>query len=123
MIKRLDIDGVHMELGKDLKMYVQRKIGGLDRYVSPHTRESLHAEVKLKEGKAKDKNRHTCEVILHLPQDTFTVKESAGTIFSAIDIVEEKLKIHLKKYKDLHTNPRLHQRIIARLKRSPNLDV
>ena len=120
MIKRLDINGVHMELGKDLKRYVRQKIGGLDHYVALHARESLRIEVKLKESKAKDKNRHTCEVILHLPQETFTVKATAETIFSAIDIVEEKLKIHLKKYKDLHANPRLHQRIIARFKRTQN---
>src|SRR5688572_2383826 len=120
MIKRLDINGVHMELGKDVKRHVRQKIGGLDRYISLHARESLHIEVKLKEAKAKDKNRHTCEVIMHLPRETFTVKETAETIFAAIDIVEEKLKIHLKKYKDLHANPRLHQRIIARFKRSQN---
>lgn len=116
MIERLEITGVHMDTGKDLKQYVRRKVGRLDRFVSRHTRESLHAEVKLKESKAKDKNQYTCEVVLHLPKETFTLKDSASSMFAAIDLVEEKLKIHLKKYKDLHTDPRLRQRVLARLK-------
>lgn len=119
MIKRLEIAGVHMDTGKDVKRYVRRKIGGLERYVSRHTRESLRVEVKLKEAKTKNKEqKHTCEVILRLPQETFTVNATAETIFAAIDTVEEKLKIQLKKYKDLHTDPKLHRRLLARIKRA-----
>ena len=120
MIKRLQITGVHLNVGTDLKKYVQHKIGQLDGYIAAHARKSLHTEVKLKESKAKDKLSHTCEVILHLPGDTFRLKESAKTIFEAVDIVEEKLKIYLKKYKDLHTDPKLHQRFMVRLKRAQN---
>lgn len=117
MIKRLEIAGVHLKVGAELKKYVVRKIGKLDRYASRHVRESLHAEVKLKASKSKNKLSHICEVILHLPGETFTLKEPAQTIFEAIDIVEQKMKIHFKKYKDLHTDPTGHQHVIARLKR------
>lgn len=120
MIKRLEITGVHLDVGADLKKYVQQKIGKLDSYASRHARQSLHVEVKLKEAKAKNKQSHTCEVIMHLPSETFTLKESAQTIFQAVDIAEEKLKIHLKKYKDLRTDPKFHQRIMVRLKRAQN---
>lgn len=119
MIKRLEITGVHLDADQKLKKYVTRKIGGLDRYTSRHTRESLHVEVKLKELKTKNKNQqHMCEVILHLPQETFALKGSAQTIYAAVDLAEQKLKVHLKKYKDLHTDPKLRQRFVARLKRS-----
>lgn len=117
MIKRLEITGVHLDVGADLREYVQRKIGKLDSYLSRHARESMHAEVKLKESKAKNKQSHICEVILHLPGETFRLKEVAQTIFGAVDTIEGKLKIHLKKYKDMHTNPRANQRLLARLKR------
>lgn len=117
MIQRLEITGVHLDADQKLKSYVARKIGGLDRYVSRHTRESLHAEVKLKELKTKNKDQQQmCEVILHLPQETFALKEQAQTIYAAVDLAEQKLKLHLKKYKDLHTNPRLRSRLLARLK-------
>ena len=117
MIKRLEITGVHLDVGADLKKYVQRKIGRLDSYIPRQARESTHAEVKLKESKAKNKQSHICEVILHLPGETFRLKEVAQTIFGAVDTIEEKLKIHIKKYKDLRTNPRLRQRVLVQIKR------
>ncbi|HEU4914032.1 MAG TPA: ribosome-associated translation inhibitor RaiA [Candidatus Saccharimonadales bacterium] len=119
MIKRLNIDGVHMDVGEDLKKYVAKKIGRLDRYIPKASRESVLVDIKLKEGKAKDKNERTCEIILHLPQETLTIKETTINIYAAIDIAETKLRNQLKKYKDLHASPRLHQRLISRLKHRP----
>lgn len=117
MIQKLEINGVHATVNDRLHKYVVKKIGKLDSYMSRHVRESAHAEVKLKEAKAKDKNRHTCEVILHLPHEVLAVKETTMNMYAAVDIVEAKLKNQLKKYKDLHS-PRLHRRAISRLKRS-----
>lgn len=119
MIKRLDISGVHMTVGDDLKKYVNKKIGRLDRFIPKANREGVHVEVKLKESKAKDKNERTCEVILRLPHETITVKETTINIYAAVDIVETKLHHQLKKYKELHASPRLHQRVLTKIKRRP----
>lgn len=119
MIKRLNIDGVHMDVGADLKKYVAKKIGRLDRFIPKASREGVLVDVKLKEGKAKDKNERTCEIILHLPGETLAVKETTINIYAAIDIAETKLRGQLKRYKDLHASPRLHQRILSRLKHRP----
>jgi ribosomal subunit interface protein len=108
-----------MNVGDDLKKYVTRKIGRLDRFIPRSNRQSVHVEVKLKEGKAKDKNERTCEVILRLPHENITVKESTINICAAVDIVETKLHHQLKKYKEMHASPRFHQRVIARLKHRP----
>ena len=118
MIQRFDISGVHIHVDEDLRKYVQKKIGRLDRYVPRAARPSLHGEVKIKESKAKDKKECTCEVILHLPHETLTVHESTINMYAAVDIAEAKLKSQLKKYKDLHGNPRFHQRVLARWQRS-----
>ena len=117
MIQKLEIDGVHMEVGNDLRRYVLRKIGRLNKYVPQAARESLHVEVKLKEGKAKNKQIRTCEVIVHLPREVITISETTINMFAAIDIVEEKLKNRLHKYKELHANPALHRRLLAKFKR------
>lgn len=119
MIQKLEINGVHADVGNDLHKYVLKKIGKLDKYMSKHTRVSAHAEVKLKESKAKDKKKHTCEVILHLPQEVITVQESTINMFAAVDIVEAKLKNQLKKYKELHESSKIRRRIISRIKRTP----
>jgi ribosomal subunit interface protein len=119
MIKRLDISGVHMSVGDDLKKYVVKKIGRLDRFIPKASRESVYVDVKLKEGKAKDKNERTCEVILKLPQETIMLKETTINIYAAVDIAETKLRNQLKRYKDRHASPKLHQRVIAKLKHRP----
>lgn len=121
MIKKLQIQGVHMHVDPKLFAYTTRKIGKLDRFISRHARESVHAEIILKEEKVKNKKNNTCEVILYLPGETITTKESTINMFAAVDIVEAKLKNLLKKYKESHGSLRIHKRVVARMKRLPFL--
>ncbi len=100
MIKKLEITGVHLELEEDLKKYVTKKIGHLERFIPRRSRDAAHAEVKLKDSHAKNKRQFTCEIILTLPQEKITVVESTLNIFAAVDIAEETLKNRLKKYKE-----------------------
>ncbi len=117
MIKKFEIQGVHADVDDKLRAYVTRKIGGLDKYLSRHSRESAHAEVHLKETKRTKTNDHChCEVTLYLPHQTIIVKESALNMYAAVDIVEAKLKLQLKKYKDLHENGKTRRHLFARLR-------
>lgn len=116
MIEKLEINGVHFKVDDDLKKYVSKKIGKLDQYMTRHARPSAHAEVKLKESKVKTRKQATCEVILFLPQDTLTTKETTLNMYAAVDIVEAKLKNQLKKYKNKHS-PHLHRRVLRRIAR------
>jgi len=118
MIERLEIAGLHTEVDAELRKYVVRKIGRLDRFIPRDARPSVHVAVKLKEGKAKDKSDRTCEVVMHLPQEILTLKETTINMFAAVDIVEAKLRAALKRYKDTHGNPRFHRRLISRFQAS-----
>jgi len=118
MIAKLEITGIHTTVDEALEKYARRKIGQLDKYVSRHARPSLHVEIKLKEGKAKDKRRCLCEVVLFLPHETLTTSEATVNMYAAIDIVEAKLKQQLKKYKELHNATKLHRRLISHTRRS-----
>lgn len=117
MLKKFEIQGIHANVDDDLRKHVTKKIGGLDRYMSRHSRESAHAEVFLKETKAKNNNGCTCEVTLFLPHQTIVVKDSAPNMFTAVDIVETKLKQQLQNYKDKHGNGRFHRHLVARFRR------
>lgn len=110
MIERLEINGIHTDVSDDLRKYVNKKIGKLDKYMPRHARESAHAEVKLKAATTKGKKQYTCEVILTLPQDVITTKETTLNMFAAVDIVETKLKNQLRRYKDRHSVLRGHTR-------------
>jgi putative sigma-54 modulation protein len=100
MINKLEITGIHTDASADIKKYVTKKIAKLDGYMPRHARKSAHADIKLKEEKAKDKKQATCEVILYLPGETITAKETSLNMYAAIDIVEQKLRVQLKRYKD-----------------------
>jgi ribosomal subunit interface protein len=117
MLKKFEIQGIHTTVDDDLRKHVNKKIGDLDRYISRHSRESAHAEVFLKENKAKDNKRCTCEVTFFLPHQTIVVKDTASNMYTAVDIVEVKLKQQLQIYKDKHGNGRFHRHVVARFRR------
>lgn len=117
MIKRIEINCVHTTADETLQKYLKKKIGRLDRYIPRHARDSAHADIKLKETKAKDKNGATCEVTLHLPHEVINVSETTVNMYAAIDILEMKLKNQIKKYKDLHSGGTLRRRLAQRFQR------
>ncbi len=100
MISKLELTGIHTDTTKDIEKYVKKKIGKLDVYMTKHARASVHAEVRLKEAKAKDKKQCTAEVVFYLPGEVITAKETTVNMYAAIDIVEEKLKSQLRRYKE-----------------------
>jgi ribosomal subunit interface protein len=111
MIENTVINGVHMDVDEDLSKYVMKKIAGLDKYMSKYVKDSAHVEVWLKEAKAKDKRKLTCEVKLTLPKEILMTSETTLNIYAAVDIVETKLKNQILKYKQLHSTSRIRHRI------------
>ena len=81
-----------------------------------HSRESVHAEVKLSRSKSSDKKQYSCEVILHLPKEQITAKDATLNMFAAVDIVERKLKSQLLKYKALHQRSSKIRTIIKKVR-------
>ncbi len=114
MLQKFEIQGVHTTVDDKLRRYVNRKIGGLDRYLSKHDRQSAHGEVILRESKSKKTDHCSCEAILHLPHQTLVAKERAMNMFAAVDIVEAKLKQQIKKYKDKHESGKQRRHVFAR---------
>jgi ribosomal subunit interface protein len=116
MIKRFDVAFIHSPADENVRKYVARKLGRLDRYMPKSAQDSAHAEVVLKTGKARDGRDSTCEVTLHMPHGNINVSEASINMYTAVDIVELKLKHQIKKYKDLHSGS-LRRRLVARFAR------
>src|SRR3982751_3022267 len=117
MLQKFEVQGEHTVVDEALRKYVTKKIGGLDRYLLRHNRQSAHAEVHLKESKKKDNNHCTCEVVLRLPHQTIVIKESALNMYAAVDIVEVKLKQQIQKYKEKHSSGKMHRHVFGRFRR------
>ena len=114
MIQNLEFHAVHTELNADLKDYITRKIGNLDKYVSPPARRSFHVEVYAKENKKHAQEQFEFEVVAHLPKETIRIRESTVNMQAAVDIVESKLKQALIRYKDTHGNPKRWRHLLKR---------
>jgi putative sigma-54 modulation protein len=117
MIERMEISGHHYEVDDKLRKYVLKRIAGLDKYIPKRLRQAAHAEVILR-AESKGGKKYTAEVIMRLPSETITAKESTLNMYAAIDILESKLKNSLRRYKDLHSNPSVYRKLSARLRRS-----
>ena len=123
MIKKFEVRGIHVEVDDNLRKYATKKIGRLDRYISRHLRESVQAEVILRESKAKDKKQCTCEVTIHLPQEVIVVKETTVNMYAAIDIVDSKLKQKIQQYKQTHHDGKNRRRLFARFRKRQPVEV
>ena len=117
MIASLDITGVRYTPDESIKRYVRKKIGALDRYLSRHARKSVNVEVKLKQVDRAHGNKYECDVIMYVPEQTLTAKDSTLNMFAAIDIVEEKMRTQLKKYHDERTDHKGKHNLLGRMKR------
>lgn len=115
---RTEITAVKYPLDKETKKYVRQKIAGLDRFLNPRLRQSAFVKVVLTEKDGEGDNRYICEAILNLPKEQIMAKEGTTNMFGSIDLVEEKLRVQLLKYKGklLSTRDRT-RRTIARLRR------
>lgn len=101
MIQKLEIQGQHLEVTEKLHKYVVQKIGKLDTFAPRASRESIHAEVTLKATTVNKQEVFTASVALHMPHKTLDASDTTINIFAAVDIVEEKLRAQLKKYKEV----------------------
>jgi ribosomal subunit interface protein len=121
MIAKFDLKGVHTTIDTNLQKYATKKLAGLDRYLPRHHRDAAHAIVELKQAtRAKEQKKYTCDVTLHLPHGSLHVAESTMNMFAAIDIVETKLKIQIKRYKESHGNAKWTRHLTAKVRRTEN---
>ena len=74
------------------------------------------AEVKLKLVNRANGNKYECDVIIHLPEQRITAKDTTMNMLAAVDIVEEKLRVQLKKYHDTHKDHRARHNLLRRIK-------
>lgn len=126
MIQKIETSARGLSLNDTINAYVQQKIGDLDRYLQRHARKTVHAEVKLWKEKGKGNPGYTVEVIVFLPNEQLTAKDTAISIEAAIDGVQDKVKQQLRKYKDMKTSRKTvrHQlkRAFSRLARKASTE-
>lgn len=96
----------HMEHSDALESYAKDKVGRLSKYLDS----ILDAHVIL----SVEKNRHTAEVTMNVSGVAINGQETREDMYSAVDLLVEKVERQLKKYKDRIIRRRPAHKIPAR---------
>lgn len=118
MITSIQITGIAYKPDEITKKYALKRIGHLDRYLPRHARSTVSAEIKISEVNHDHGNKYEVEVILNVPNRIITAKDSTSNVLAAIDIVEQKLKVQLRAYKQSSIGHIARRGVMSRFKRS-----
>lgn len=117
MITSIELSGVGYQVDERTKRYALKKVGRLDKYLPRHARQSVRAEVKLRQVNKDQGNKYQAEIILFVPDKTLTAKDSTINMIAAIDIVEAKIVNQLRRYKQTVVPHVGSRRLLSRLRR------
>lgn len=98
----IQLSGRSYEITDELRRYVDKKLGRLDRYL-PHAHKATGMSVEIfRDPSGKEDNRYKVTARLNLPGSEIVAETATMNPHSAIDIVEQKLVIQIQKYKQKH---------------------
>jgi len=108
MIK-LHITTKNFELTDKITAYTERKIGRLDRYL-PRGMKDIEGRVILElDPSGREDNKYICEALLEVPGPNLEARDATLSMFAAIDIVEAKLRVQIRKLKERNGVGRLRR--------------
>lgn len=97
---QIQLTGRNYEIDHELKKYVTRKLGRLDRYLPRgHQSQGMSVEI-FKDPSGKEGNNYKVVARLKVPGPDIVAETATINPHSATDIVEQKLKMQIHKYKD-----------------------
>ncbi|HUC87335.1 MAG TPA: ribosome-associated translation inhibitor RaiA [Candidatus Saccharimonadales bacterium] len=102
MIK-LQITGRHYDLDEKIVAYVEKKLGGLDKYLPRNTRIGLSGKAILELDESHNQDQQCiCEAHFEVKGERLHARDAAINMYAAIDICEQKLKSQVLTYKSKH---------------------
>jgi putative sigma-54 modulation protein len=94
---QLSITGKNIEINDNLRKYVEKKIGRLDRYL-PNIIDG-RVELSKDEGARAAEDRQIAQVTLRTKNVILRAEEASGDIFASIDAVFEKMQRQVDRHK------------------------
>jgi ribosomal subunit interface protein len=112
MIHTVSAEG--FDLAQKLQKYTSGKVKDIEKYIPRKARESAVLAVHFKESK-KGQNK-TCTLVLQLPKETMTVRETTSHMYAALDIATVEMRRQVAEYKHKHSKYGLRHRLFRRAK-------
>lgn len=119
--KRLNVEisGTNYDITDREQNYITKKCEKLIDYIPRRGRESAFAAVRVTMINQKNDNKYQIDATLTLPDKTLSASDTAPNALAAIDIVEEKLRGQIRRYKTERRNDGVRTGgWVAKLKRS-----
>lgn len=91
-------------LSEHQQEYVEKKLTNLEKYCKETDGDNCNTDVSLEKNTAKDGTEIFIDVRISLGKKMFIAKEKCLTIEEGIDLVHDKLKTQLQRYKDKMTD-------------------
>ena len=99
-MESIEITGVRYTPDETTKKYVNKKIGGLRRFLPRHARKTFAATVILEKVDRANGNKYQCDAKIVVPGKVINAADSTMNVMAVIDLVEAKLSDQLRKYKE-----------------------
>ena len=104
MAVQITIHGRDLSITPKLREYVEKKVGKLDRYLPSITEARIDlAEVPSARSAA---DRHVAQLTVHGPGMVLRAEERKDDLFTAMDMVMEKMQRQIERYKGKHMRGR-----------------
>lgn len=105
---QINLKGIQLEITPSLQLYIEQKFGPLVRFVKKFD-DAGSIELDLQLART-TKHHHKgpiyrAEAHLRLPKKVVRIAEENYDIRAAVDILKDKLRIALEKYKEIETMP------------------
>jgi ribosomal subunit interface protein len=100
MIENIEISGVKYKVEEQLRKYIIRRLGHLDKFLPKKNRKDAIMRVVIKQVNRAHGNKYEISVAVDVPGGkVLTARDEAGNVFAGIDILEAKLRGQARKLK------------------------
>ncbi|MBR2587071.1 ribosome-associated translation inhibitor RaiA [Candidatus Saccharibacteria bacterium] len=107
MISKVDISGSNYKVEDNLRKYITKKIGKLDRYLPRANKKDVVAKVVITESSRDHGNKFEISCAMEIPGGkVISAKDECSNLYAGIDILEAKLTGQIRRFK-LEQNPHL----------------
>jgi putative sigma-54 modulation protein len=108
---QLIMKGKNIEITDPLRDYVDRKLGGLDRYLP--SIDEVRVELSVENVKS-SKDRQVVQVTMRSNSTILRAEERSADMFAAIDAVRDKLRRQIRRFKEKPARVRERAQAAAR---------
>lgn len=107
MIEKIEVTGNNYKVSDSFRKYAIKRIGKLDRFLPRANKKDVVTKIVVTEVDRTHNNKYEIAVAMEIiGGKVITAKDECSNVFAGIDLIEEKLKGQIRRFK-LENTPHL----------------